>query len=629
MKRSRQQVTQIPSISTRRSKGIQACTSCRKNKTRCEILDTTTSPVQCHRCKVIGIHCSYEETLAPTVPESPSPPAPITSANSSNIPDSSVRPRPDPYPSAMPPDTRIWQFVNEDRSETIDWSAPMLAIQNLARLPAVNPNFANLPSSSSLRETHLENILSLGQIQYLLELFDHKYSPWLNFKLIRHSNSGLLDTICCSVASRYLDMNCSAANPDLDVRLQVLTEDLVIKIIFNPRVSESVEAIQALLILSLWDPIGGPENEGRDGRVLLASAVSMAMNLRLNQASARAEALQKSSGLNGGYMAEADVVALNELLEHARLWVSLTNAESMLCIGTGRVPLSRRSPEDKKLIEFPESFVGLTDYRNLRLGLVSMQATTAEEGVALRIKAPSDIDGWYEQMTKNLESLKRGRRLLLPLPVILDHEQAYFHILHVYDGICRLLLLYHALREAKVAVGHIPAGEIWHRHFLPHGVPVIPEWGRDMIRTGEAILVYACQADADLLSTAPDVFFHMITLAASYVVGVKFLMYRKPGVVHPRGARHSAHKCALLINGMIAKWERRGTMDQRPVAPKYSTPSSSDSDGGSYAEGYYSNNSPLTSPPELDFSIFLNQMMGMDADFWKELQNQELDVGYQ
>ncbi|KAJ7827022.1 hypothetical protein B0H14DRAFT_2517202 [Mycena olivaceomarginata] len=647
MKRSRTQATQIAvSTAARKPKGIQACISCRKNKTRCELLDTTTSPIQCHRCRAIGVHCSYEETLVPAVQESPSPPvsSPIHS-KPSVPPPSGFRPRPDPFPSVMPPETRVWQFVDENHHEFIDWSAPMLAIRNLVRPPSANSDLAGpLPSSSYPRETSLETILTPDQVQYLLEIFDHKYTPWINFKLIRQSNSFLLDTICCSIASRYMD--CTSIDPSVNARLQGLAEDLIIKMIFNPRVSESIEAIQTLLILSLWEPIGGPENDERDGRVLLASAVSMAMNLRLNQASARAEALRKTAQMNGGYMVEEDSVALNEMSEHARLWVSLTNAESMLCLGTGRVPLSRRSPEDQRSVDFPQSFVGLTDYRNLRLGLVSMQATIAEEGVGLRINAPSEIDSWYDKLTSILESLKRGRRLLLPLAVTLDHEQFYFHILHIYDGICRLLVLYNAFWEARVAVGHVPFGEVWHHRFLPHGVQVVPEWGRDMIQTSEAILVYACQADVELLGRAPNVYFYMITLAAGYIVGVKFLMHRRPegGVLlggsdlllartathfirASSGPGHSAHKCALLINGMIAKWESRGTMEQRPVVPTNLTPPSSDADSSS---SHYPNNSPLRAiPPELDFSAFLNTTTAMDAEFWKELQNPEFAIGYQ
>lgn len=97
----------------------------------------------------------------------------------------------------------------------------------------------------------------------------------------------------------------------------MLTEDSIAKMIFNPRPSESVEAIQALLILSLWAPLGGPpENDGRDGRLLIASAVSMAMNLRLNQASLKANALKKK---NGGRLSVDDTEALEEMAENARL----------------------------------------------------------------------------------------------------------------------------------------------------------------------------------------------------------------------------------------------------------------------------------------------------------------------
>jgi hypothetical protein len=231
--------------------------------------------------------------------------------------------------------------------------------------------------------------------------------------------------------------------------------------------------------------------------------------------------------------------------------------------------------------------------------------------------------------------------------VILDHEPFYFHVLHIYDGICRLLVLYHAFWEARVAVGHIPLGETWHHHFRPHGVTVVPEWGRDMIQTSEAILVYTVEADINLLGTAPDVFFHMVALAAGYVVGVKFLMHRMPGgallggsdlllaktATHlnraSRGPGHAAQKCALLISGMIAKWESRETMDRPAASPSaYSTPSSSD--GSSYAQSYYGSSPLAAPPPELDFSLFLNNTIALDDQFWKDLQenNQEL-TGYQ
>lgn len=102
------------------------------------------------------------------------------------------------------------------------------------------------------------------------------------------------------------------------------------------------------MILSLWCPIGtaggdGARGEGsrgagiaggggvavRDGRLLVASAVSMAMNLRLSQA------IEYVAGLKEEIRKEEtnpDDVAgeLEDGVEKARLWLSLMNVEWML-----------------------------------------------------------------------------------------------------------------------------------------------------------------------------------------------------------------------------------------------------------------------------------------------------------
>lgn len=90
----------------------------------------------------------------------------------------------------------------------------------------------------------------------------------------------LLTLARCMVASRHLDPVTRAA---VVPPLQKLTEDAVFRHVFTA--IPSTQAIQAIMILSLWSPIGGqPHNQIRDGRLLVASAVSMAMNLRLSQA---------------------------------------------------------------------------------------------------------------------------------------------------------------------------------------------------------------------------------------------------------------------------------------------------------------------------------------------------------
>jgi hypothetical protein len=78
----------------------------------------------------------------------------------------------------------------------------------------------------------------------------------------------------------------------LTPRLLKVTEDAIFRRIFDP--APSTESIHALLVLALWSPIlNVPQSNVRDGRLLVASAVSMAMNLRLGQASAYAIGLRE------------------------------------------------------------------------------------------------------------------------------------------------------------------------------------------------------------------------------------------------------------------------------------------------------------------------------------------------
>ncbi|KAJ7151428.1 hypothetical protein C8R43DRAFT_1005105 [Mycena crocata] len=641
MKRSRENNDAASALrtGTKKAKSIQACASCRKNKTRCELLDPSKSPVRCHRCQVLSLQCSYEETLLPTASTSkPSTPTPETQGTNS------PRNPAVAYPTRLPPTDRLWSFVGENTG--VDWSAPMLAIQQLSKLP-----FANLhppaqpPAVLSASDLTLPRILSEDRIRYLLDIFDEQYTPWLNFKPARNSSSPLLDVVCCAVASRHLDNTSGGAQ--VKMQLQKLTEDSIAKMIFNPRPSESVEAIHALLILSLWAPLGGsPENEGRDGRLLIASAVSMAMNLRLNQAASKVTVLRKQ---DGGRPSVESTDIHGGTLENARLWVALTNTESMLCLGTGRVPLSRRSPEDHQLIEFPTSFDGLVDVGDVRLGLTGSCFDLVEEGVAGRLQPGTDVDTWYDGIMIVLERLKRVKRLMAPLPYVLDHDQFYFHILHIYEGMARTLVLYHALWDARVSVGHVPLGESWHPYFKPHGVEVVGEWGRDMIQTTENLLVTVLAADSRLLSTAPDNLFTMIALAAGCVVGVKFLMLRGGSellgasdlllgriVAHLSNVAcapgHAAQRAAFLVKGMITRWENRalGTQKTQPVA-SYPTPTSDQP-----AEHSASGNTPTSDfelsafpaqdgtlpPSNIDFSMFMDSTITLDADFWNGLAAQ-------
>jgi hypothetical protein len=68
----------------------------------------------------------------------------------------------------------------------------------------------------------------------------------------------------------------------------------VAKVLFNLQDNENIQTIQALLILALWAPICGLIKNGiGDGRVLITTAVSIATNMRLNEASLKVINLPK------------------------------------------------------------------------------------------------------------------------------------------------------------------------------------------------------------------------------------------------------------------------------------------------------------------------------------------------
>lgn len=107
--------------------------------------------------------------------------------------------------------------------------------------------------------------------------FESRYSPWLNLQPHRGEISPLIMLARCTVASRHLD---SVTCASIVQQLQKLTEEAIYRQVFNP--TPSIQSIEAIQILALWSPHG--HGEVRDGRLLIASAISMAMNLRLNKA---------------------------------------------------------------------------------------------------------------------------------------------------------------------------------------------------------------------------------------------------------------------------------------------------------------------------------------------------------
>ncbi|KAK0206972.1 hypothetical protein DFS33DRAFT_1422409 [Desarmillaria ectypa] len=521
----------------KRSK-VQACSSCRRHKTRCEVLDLERSVVRCHRCNVLKLECSYEgmdrsvftpePSVAKSSPGSGAEGPTIQSAydlgvggrllnsgTSSGTPstmsDSPLGPGSNASNDFPRPDN-MWYFI----PRRLDWSAPLVAIQELARQPQHDQFHTPVINDQSI-----SSILSQLEIDHLINLFSVNYAPWLNFTLAREGPTPFLDLVCCTVASRYLDASTRAL---VAPRLQRLAEDTIARMIFNPELFESQETIKGLIILSLWTPICGPsKGGGRDGRMLISMAVSMALNLGLSEASATAISIRDQ--------VPCDQATLDEATNKARLWITLSTTESMLCIGMRRTPLSRRSPSDMSI--FPIiSPSNASEGRDLRIRLLAEIYNSAEQGMAVEFTAREDMETWYNGVSNTLAAMDRLCRLILPLSVVLSHEQFYYHMLLLLLQGARLLVLYHAIQAARRAVRNAD-GEtnmFWFLEIRPHGINIVTTWGKECLAMAEAVLVSLLQAEKTLLPTTPDITFITMAFAGALIVGVKFLMVERVGI---------------------------------------------------------------------------------------------------
>lgn len=242
--------------------------------------------------------------------------------------------------------------------------------------------------------------------------------------------------------------------------------------------------------------------------------------------------------------------------------------------------------------------------------------------------------------------------------MIFDTDQFYFHSLQISHFVCRILALYHAFWEARSSLPQVPLGQPWHDQFMPRGAGerLVSTWARDLLQTNEALLVAFLSAPTAGLCTAPDTYFNMVALAAGYLVGVKFLVLR---VAPTRsllgtsdlllaktvanlqraacGPGHAAHRCALLVQNMVAKWHAREKPKPEPERPQqtYATPPA---DFGPQMDDPAMDGSssvPLASPmpqqsPTQDGGLFfdvefmfLNSMLSDDTAFWDTLAQEQ------
>ncbi|KAF7329727.1 hypothetical protein MKEN_00236000 [Mycena kentingensis (nom. inval.)] len=591
----------------KRTKASVACTRCRSQKSRCELLDVSGQPgmpvvVRCHRCKVLGAECSFEtsnlihflpkapssvadaspspatsSTLSESSPTAPAPErfgglstlaaAAIASTTPVALPKSVTGTSAGPVPSIpsrygiLPEDllptatTPIWGCVTR-----VDWTAtPMLAIQEMVRCPK-NENPPELPSGG-----RLSDILPATEIQSLLEIFETRYSPWINLPPARTENTNsLFDIVRCTIASRHLP---PATRLSVAPRLQKLTEDVFVRELFNPQ--PSLESIRALLILSVWTPICGTGAEARDGRLLIASAVSMGMNIFLQNESKRAMTLRADK--------DGDTAEIEESTHKWRLWMSLVVTECGLCLGTGRTPVSSLSPLDNDmsaLSSFPE--FTLTSTRDTRLGLVAKIYDVCTKATNLRLQRVDDVEKFFDQVNDITYTMEGISRLIRPLHIITPYDTFYAHMLVLQYHACMVLILHHALREVRTAYERDAPTQPWHTVETKGGHAISLFWGRDALLNAESVLTaFLSVSDLTLLSAAPDNVYVMVGFAATWIFVSNFTIYQMAGSTLGGPSErlqsltierlnavsvapdHAASRCGHVLRALMNAWERR------------------------------------------------------------------------
>lgn len=165
---------------TKKAKASQACASCRKAKTRCELLDDPRSgTLRCHRCRVIGTECSFEtadiihfipkeksvietHTHSQTIVVAPLSFADLDEVTSESQNEASTGRRLQPE-DLVPSPGVPWGFVDRQ-----DWTAsPMLAIQEVACFPQPID-----PGNTDKRVGELlSNILTATEIASCLDMW--------------------------------------------------------------------------------------------------------------------------------------------------------------------------------------------------------------------------------------------------------------------------------------------------------------------------------------------------------------------------------------------------------------------------------------------------------------------------
>jgi len=251
--------------------------------------------------------------------------------------------------------------------------------------------------------------------------------------------------------------------------------------------------------------------------------------------------------------------------------------------------------------------------------------------------------------------------------VVTDIEVFYTHMLIVNFYFCRLTFLLHTLHHMHphMTQSVIARGScLFSGKVKRSGTGLALACSRDALASSEALLTTILSIkDRELLATAPDSVFGMISFAAAWVTTTRFLMLQSkvmrsvPGSSGELLARtikclqqvslstdDNASRCARVISGFVDTWEKKQrtqdaevatmTPGQRNDTPQAAPPLPSAAKATHH--GYTNSQSTMTgpspetttsSPSDLDYIFDQDVLLGLD--FWQylaELPNIQPDI---
>jgi len=243
--------------------------------------------------------------------------------------------------------------------------------------------------------------------------------------------------------------------------------------------------------------------------------------------------------------------------------------------------------------------------------------------------------------------------------VVTDIEVFYSHMLVVYFYFCRLAFVVHTLHHMR---NHLPpstalcGGAAFFSSKLSRtgrGFTLI--CARDALASAESLLTTILSiADTELLATAPDSVYAMISFAAAFVTTAKFLFLQSRGMRHFPGASDellartvnrlqgvslyaddNASRCARVISRFVDTWhEKLSAHDAETTGGKPAesgdfprgVPAVSSVSKARHHDGASSEHIPAEPSPEttssltgFDYMYSLDQDTLFGPDFWQYL----------